>query len=70
MVLGIVVFLAMLIAIAFGALMGVLVPLFFKKVKIDPAVASGALIATGNDLIAINVYFLLAAMLLKVFVKA
>jgi magnesium transporter len=69
MVLGIVVFLAMLIAIAFGALMGVLVPLFFKKIKIDPAVASGALISTANDLVAINVYFLLAAMLLKVFVK-
>jgi magnesium transporter len=49
--------------------MGVLVPLFFKKIKIDPAVASGALISTANDLVAINVYFLLAAMLLKVFVK-
>jgi magnesium transporter len=64
--LGIVVFLSMFIAISFGALMGVLVPLFFKKIKIDPAVASGALIATANDLVAINIYFLLAALLMKV----
>jgi magnesium transporter len=70
MVLGVVVFLSLFIAITFGALMGVIVPLFFKRIKIDPAVASGALIATANDLVAINIYFLLAALLLKVFVKA
>ncbi len=70
MVFGVVVFLAMFIAIAFGSLLGVLVPLFFKKMKIDPAVASGALISTGNDLVAINSYFLLAAIFMKVFFKA
>jgi magnesium transporter len=62
---GIVVFVAMFVAIAFGALLGVLVPLFFKKIKIDPAVASGALIATANDLVAINIYFLFAAFMMK-----
>ncbi|MBM4311365.1 MAG: magnesium transporter [Deltaproteobacteria bacterium] len=67
---GIVVFVAMFIAIAFGALLGVLVPLFFKKIKIDPAVASGSLIATTNDLIAINIYFLLAAFMMKYFAAA
>lgn len=67
--LGIVVFFAMFVAITFGALMGVLVPILFKKIKIDPAVASGALIATANDLVAINIYFLLAALLMKVFIK-
>ena len=67
--LGIVVFLALLIAISFGALMGVIVPLFFKKIKIDPAVASGAMIATANDLLAINIYFLLAAVFMNIFIK-
>lgn len=67
--LGIVVFLAMFVAIFFGALTGVLVPLFFKKIRIDPAVASGALIATANDLVAINIYFLLAGVLMKVVFK-
>jgi Mg/Co/Ni transporter MgtE len=33
--------------------------------KIDPAVASGALVTTSNDLIAINIYFLLASVLMK-----
>ncbi len=66
-IIGFVVFFAMFFAITFGALMGVLVPIFFKKIKIDPAVASGALITTANDLMAINIYFLLAAFLTKVF---
>lgn len=67
---GIVVFVAMFIAISFGALLGVLVPLFFKKIKIDPAVASGSLIATTNDLVAINIYFLFAAFMMKCFAVA
>lgn len=65
---GIVVFVAMFIAISFGALLGVLVPLFFKKIKIDPAVASGSLIATTIDLGAINIYFLFAAFMMRYFV--
>jgi magnesium transporter len=68
-VLGLIVFLSMFIAIFFGAFMGVVVPLLFKKIKIDPAVASGALITTANDLVAINVYFLLAAVLTKAFIS-
>jgi magnesium transporter len=48
--------------------MGVIVPLFFKKIRIDPAVASGAMIATANDLLAINIYFLLAAVFMKAFI--
>ena len=67
---GVVVFVAMFIAIALGALLGVLVPLFFKKIKIDPAVASGSLIATTNDLVAINIYFLFAAFMMKYFAAA
>lgn len=34
-----------------------LLPLFFKKIKIDPAVASGPLIATISDLVAVIVYY-------------
>lgn len=67
---GIVVFVAMFVAITLGALLGVLVPMFFKRIKIDPAVASGSLIATTNDLVAINIYFLFAAFMMKYFVAA
>jgi magnesium transporter len=36
---------------------GTLIPLFFKKIKIDPAVASGPLITTINDLVAVVTYY-------------
>ncbi|MCD8372650.1 MAG: magnesium transporter [Clostridia bacterium] len=51
---------AMLIAMTISSLTGTLIPLFFKKIKIDPAVASGPLITTVNDLVAVVVYYGLA----------
>ena len=33
------------------------IPLFFKKINIDPAVASGPLITTVNDLVAVITYY-------------
>lgn len=36
---------------------GRLIPLFFKKIKVDPAVASGPLITTVNDLVAVVTYY-------------
>ena len=41
-----------------------LIPLFFNKIKIDPAVASGPLITTVNDLVAVVTYYGLAWILL------
>ena len=40
-----------------SSLVGTLVPLFFKKIKVDPAVASGPLITTVNDLVAVVLYY-------------
>ena len=34
-----------------------LIPLFFKKIHVDPAVASGPLITTVNDLVAVVSYY-------------
>ena len=36
---------------------GTCIPLFFKKIHIDPAVASGPLITTINDLVAVISYY-------------
>ncbi len=47
-------------AMTFSALGGTIIPLFFKKIKIDPAVASGPMITTINDLIAATLYYTLA----------
>ena len=53
-------FLAMVIS---GAV-GTCIPLFFKKINIDPAVASGPPITTVNDLVAVISYYGLSWILL------
>jgi len=55
---------ALLVSILISAMMGCLIPMFFKKIKIDPAVASGPLITTINDLIAVITYYGFAWLLL------
>ena len=55
---------SLLVAMMISSLVGTLVPLFFHKVKIDPAVASGPLITTVNDLVAVITYYGLAWVLL------
>ena len=55
---------SLLIAMIISSLVGTLVPLFFHKIKVDPAVASGPLITTINDLVAVITYYGLAWVLL------
>lgn len=55
---------ALMIAMTLSSMFGTLIPLFFKKIKLDPAVASGPLITTINDLIAVVTYYGLAWLLL------
>ena len=55
---------AMLLAMVISSMSGTLIPLFFKKVGIDPAVASGPLITTVNDLVAVVTYYGLAWVIL------
>ena len=58
---------SLLVAIVISSLVGTLVPLLFHKIKIDPAVASGPLITTINDLVAVVTYYGLAwVMLIRV----
>lgn len=49
--------LSLLLAMLISSAVGTLIPLFFKKIKIDPAVASGPLITTINDLVAVVAYY-------------
>ena len=55
---------SLLLAMIISSLVGTLVPMFFHKIKIDPAVASGPLITTVNDLVAVVTYYGLAWMFL------
>ena len=48
---------ALALAMLISSAVGTLVPMFFHKVHIDPAVASGPLITTVNDLVAVITYY-------------
>ncbi len=48
---------SLLLSMIISSLVGTLIPMFFHKMKIDPAVASGPLITTINDLVAVVVYY-------------
>ncbi|WP_432629185.1 magnesium transporter [Brotaphodocola sp.] len=49
--------LALVLAMLISGAVGTLIPLFFKKIHVDPAVASGPLITTINDLVAVVSYY-------------
>lgn len=48
---------ALLLAMLISSAVGTCIPLFFKKIHIDPAVASGPLITTVNDLVAVVTFY-------------
>ena len=55
---------SLVVAMVVSSLVGTLVPMLFHKIHIDPAVASGPLITTINDLVAVVVYYGLAMVVL------
>ena len=55
---------SLMVAMVISSLVGTLIPMFFHKIKIDPAGASGPLITTVNDLVAVVTYYGLAWLLL------
>ena len=56
--------LSLMVAMVISGAVGTLIPLLFKKINIDPAVASGPLITTINDLVAVVAYYGLCGILL------
>lgn len=55
---------SLIVAMLISSLIGTVVPMFFHRIHIDPAVASGPLITTVNDLVAVVTYYGLAWLLL------
>lgn len=55
---------SLLLAMLISSAVGTLIPLFFKSIKVDPAVASGPLITTINDLVAVVAYYGMSWLLL------
>lgn len=52
--------LALVAAMMISGFNGAMIPIVFKKLKMDPAIASGPLISTINDLVGVVVYYGLA----------
>jgi len=61
---GFAISISMLVVIVFAATLGVLVPLFLNRNKIDPAIATGPFITTTNDVFGIMIYFGIARLIL------
>ena len=55
---------SMFVAIIASAILGVLVPFFFRLVKIDPAIAAGPAVTTIDDIVAIGIYYAVALLLI------
>lgn len=56
--------LSLLVAMVISSFVGAMVPIILSKLKIDPAVASGPLISTINDLVAVVTYYSLSLIIL------
>ncbi|MBR2715124.1 MAG: magnesium transporter [Ruminococcus sp.] len=55
---------AMVVAMAISSFAGTIIPVAFQKFGVDPAVASGPLITTINDMVAVVTYYGLSWLLL------
>ncbi|SEJ54455.1 magnesium transporter [Bhargavaea ginsengi] len=64
-ILGIVVGASLVITLIIGTLAGTIIPLVLSRFKFDPAVASGPLITTVNDILSLLIYFGIATMFLN-----
>ncbi|CAM4201115.1 magnesium transporter [Paenibacillus tarimensis] len=63
--LGLVVGASLLVTLILGTLAGTVIPLLLNKLKIDPAIASGPLITTLNDVLSLLIYFGIATAFLS-----
>lgn len=64
-VLGFVIGISLLCTLIIGTLAGTIIPLILNHLKVDPAVASGPLITTINDILSLLIYFGIATAFLS-----
>lgn len=64
-VLGLVVGSSLMLTLIIGTLAGTVIPLLLYRLDVDPAVASGPLITTLNDIFSLTVYFGIATVFLS-----
>jgi magnesium transporter len=54
---------AMTAAVLVAALLGIALPFTFRRLGVDPAIASGPLVTTTNDVVSVSVYMSLAILI-------
>jgi len=66
-VMGMAIGMAMFCGIMLSTSLGLLLPFLFRRLGIDPAISSGPLITTSNDVLGCLTYFSLALLMLNIF---
>jgi magnesium transporter len=56
---GILLAISLLFIIINASLFGAIIPILFKKMKVDPALATGPFVTTFNDVVGLMIYFTL-----------
>jgi len=67
MAVGVAVSAAMLLAIHVAVALGTFLPFVFRRIGIDPAIASGPLITTSNDIISVAIYLTIGMVTVSMF---
>ena len=63
--LGLVVGLSIGLSMLVAAAVGTIIPLFLRKVDIDPAIATGPFVTTSVDVVGVLLYFVIATSFLN-----
>ena len=59
--LGLIVGLSICSSMLIASCVGTVVPLIFRKINVDPAIATGPFVTTSIDIIGVTLYFLIAS---------
>ena len=57
---------AMIAVVTLATVLGAILPLLFKRIKLDPAVVSGPFIASVLDVVALLIYLEIARLILNI----
>ena len=66
---GVVVGVSLFIAVMLASIFGVLFPILFERLGVDPAVAAGPLVTTSNDITGVLIYFGLATFFIDLLLR-
>ena len=57
--------LGMAVAILIAGLLGIILPFLFRRIGVDPAIASGPIVTTVNDVISVTIYLVISTAIIN-----